>query len=151
MAPEAMKGAALEKNGRADAGAVMNGETLDIEDQALGHEIPRHCDRNISHIRANVKRFLDPKFPIEPVIAGSEATWQIPPSPPFRGVWGDYHGDCRAPFGRSHDNRISNFAFLSAISGLDLIMAALRDIKVLEFIEKYSMKRAESTISKERK
>jgi hypothetical protein len=39
MAPEAVEGAALEKDRRPDAGPVVKGEPLDVEDQAFrdGH------------------------------------------------------------------------------------------------------------------
>jgi hypothetical protein len=58
MAPKAMEGAALEKDGRPDARAIVNGETFDVEDYTLGHKIPSHFWCNISHIRSKIKRFF---------------------------------------------------------------------------------------------
>ena len=51
MAPKTMQGAAFEKNGRPDAGAVMDREPLDIEDDTFCYLILCHSDGNISHIR----------------------------------------------------------------------------------------------------
>ena len=36
MAPKAPEGAAFEKDGRPDAGTIVDGEPLDIEDHAFG-------------------------------------------------------------------------------------------------------------------
>jgi hypothetical protein len=37
-----MQRATLEKDGRPDPWTVVNGETFDIENHALGHKIPSH-------------------------------------------------------------------------------------------------------------
>jgi hypothetical protein len=36
MAPKAQEGAAFEKDGRPDAGTIVDGEPLDVEDHACG-------------------------------------------------------------------------------------------------------------------
>jgi hypothetical protein len=36
MAPKALEGAAFEKDGRPNAGTIVDGETLDVEDHAFG-------------------------------------------------------------------------------------------------------------------
>jgi hypothetical protein len=49
MTPDAVKRATLEENGRPDAGAVMDGETLDVEYGPVQRFTP-FKNRNISHI-----------------------------------------------------------------------------------------------------
>jgi len=63
----------------------------------------------------------DPKLPLEPVIARSGATWQIPPSPPFTkgGCGGIIMEIATLPSVDRNDKKISDLLFLSAISGRD--------------------------------
>jgi hypothetical protein len=55
MTPGAVKRAALEEDGRPDAGAIMDGETLDVEYGSVQRFVPLNgC--NISHISWQVKQ-----------------------------------------------------------------------------------------------